>query len=104
MNFAIGNDAPAYVGITARQSLERYLSRDVTIVLGSEDRAGQIPGWFRNPGPAQTSSSESPFPFPPPSRRPNTPPNSVAPAPAAVSANPLTRPTRGSAERFQDSW
>jgi hypothetical protein len=32
------DEAPAYVGITARQGLERYLSRDVTIVLGSEDR------------------------------------------------------------------
>jgi hypothetical protein len=32
------DEAPAYVDITARQSLERYLSRDVTIVLGSEDR------------------------------------------------------------------
>jgi len=34
------DNAPAYVGVTARQSLERYLSRDVTIVLGSEDRDG----------------------------------------------------------------
>jgi hypothetical protein len=32
------DNAPAYVGMTARQSLERYLSRDITIVLGSEDR------------------------------------------------------------------
>jgi hypothetical protein len=30
--------APAYVDTTPRQSLERYLARDVTIVLGSEDR------------------------------------------------------------------
>jgi hypothetical protein len=29
---------PPYVNDTARQSLERYLARDVTIVLGSQDR------------------------------------------------------------------
>jgi hypothetical protein len=32
--------APAYVDNSPRQSLERYLARDVTIVLGSEDRDG----------------------------------------------------------------
>jgi hypothetical protein len=32
--------APAYVDSSPQQSLERYLARDVTIVLGSEDRDG----------------------------------------------------------------
>jgi hypothetical protein len=32
------DQAPAYVDSTADQSLERYLGRDVTIVLGAEDR------------------------------------------------------------------
>jgi hypothetical protein len=32
--------APGYVDSGPRQSLERYLSRDVTIVLGAEDRDG----------------------------------------------------------------
>lgn len=31
---------PDYVDITAQQSLRRYLERDVTIVLGSQDRDG----------------------------------------------------------------
>ena len=31
-------DKPAYVDSTPEESLERYLARDVTIVLGSEDR------------------------------------------------------------------
>ncbi len=32
------DEAPPYVNCTAEESLERYLARDVTIVLGSEDR------------------------------------------------------------------
>src|SRR5262249_11672227 len=36
--------------------------------------------------------------------RPNSPPNSCAPAPAAVSAKPLTSPTNGSEVRFHESW
>lgn len=32
--------APGYVHSSPQQSLERYLARDVTIVLGSEDRDG----------------------------------------------------------------
>ncbi len=32
--------APDYVDITSQESLRRYLERDVTIVLGSEDRDG----------------------------------------------------------------
>jgi hypothetical protein len=34
------DDPPAYVDSTAQQSLKRYVGRDVTIVLGSEDRNG----------------------------------------------------------------
>lgn len=34
------DDAPAYVDVSARQSLQRYLGRDVTIVLGAQDNDG----------------------------------------------------------------
>jgi hypothetical protein len=36
-------DAPAYVRTSPRESLERYLGRDVAIVLGARDRDGAAP-------------------------------------------------------------
>src|SRR5205085_4782348 len=65
--------------------------------------AGASPGCVVKLAPDQDWPEPEPEP-PPPRGGPNRPLNSRSPAPAAVSAKPLTRPTNGSAVRFHDSW
>jgi len=111
----MGRSTKALAAERGPEYQRELVHRDDMVILGGERRsrlgpalpqageraapvsqAGQPPGRRHSPEPPPSLSS--------PDRPPKMPLKSFSPAPAAVSAKPFTRPTNGSALRFQDSW